>query len=91
MNLSSQQGRVTLLLELNRAELSHWLQMIPSPIFFLLNEGVVSWSMLLYGILFNLPLILVQRYNRLRITRLMLQCQPIVETSITGYSNSHHI
>ncbi|WP_044336811.1 hypothetical protein [Rossellomorea aquimaris] len=73
IGLFSHQGRVTFLNELNRAELSHWLQMLPAPFFYILNNGVVSWVMFIYGILFNLPLILVQRYNRMRIVQIMVQ------------------
>ncbi|MGG1632785.1 hypothetical protein [Rossellomorea sp. NRS-1567] len=76
IGLSSQQGRITFLLELNRAELSHWLQIMPAPFFFILNNRVESWVMFLYGILFNLPLILVQRYNRMRIVKIMVQYSP---------------
>lgn len=76
IGLTSQQGRIAFLVELNRAELSHWLQMLPAPFFFILNNGVESWVMFLYGILFNLPLILVQRYNRMRIVKIMVQHSP---------------
>ncbi|MGD6956006.1 hypothetical protein ACQCWA_14325 [Rossellomorea aquimaris] len=42
IGLSSQQGRITFLHELNRAEVSHWLQMIPAPFLYILNSGVES-------------------------------------------------
>ncbi|MGM0827837.1 MAG: hypothetical protein ACQEU4_06445 [Bacillota bacterium] len=77
MGLSSQQGPITFFHELNRAELSHWLQMIPAPFFYILNSEVESWVMFLYGILFNLPLILVQRYNRMRIVKIVVQYSPL--------------
>ncbi|MDT9024386.1 MULTISPECIES: glycosyl-4,4'-diaponeurosporenoate acyltransferase CrtO family protein [Rossellomorea] len=76
IGLTSHQGRITFLYELTRAELSHWLQMIPAPFFFILNNGVESWIMFLYGISFNLPLILVQRYNRMRIVKIIAQYSP---------------
>ncbi|WP_201715096.1 glycosyl-4,4'-diaponeurosporenoate acyltransferase CrtO family protein [Rossellomorea arthrocnemi] len=71
IGLSSYIGRQTFLRELNRAEISHWLQMLPAPLFFILNSGTLSWTMFLYGIFFNLPLILVQRYNRIRLLSLI--------------------
>ncbi|MGE6752542.1 hypothetical protein ACQKFO_03790 [Rossellomorea sp. NPDC071047] len=89
IGLTSQQGRITFLLELNRAELSHWLQMIPAPFFFILNNGIESGIMFLYGILFNLPLILVQRYNRIRIIKIMAKYSP--SKSRPSRNLSHHI
>ncbi|TMU87300.1 hypothetical protein FGG79_04005 [Bacillus sp. BHET2] len=73
IGLTSDLGRRTFLMEINRAELSHWMQMMPAPLFFIINSGVMSWGMFLYGILFNLPLILVQRFNRVRLLKVMRQ------------------
>ncbi|MDQ0220600.1 glycosyl-4,4'-diaponeurosporenoate acyltransferase [Peribacillus cavernae] len=54
--------------ETKRAELTHWLSILPAPLFFLWNPLWAGWAMILYALLFNLPIIVVQRYNRGRIT-----------------------
>ncbi len=54
----------------DRSELSHWLQILPAPLFFLFNPAWAGWVMVLYGILFNLPFIIVQRYNRTRLNKI---------------------
>ncbi|WP_173106023.1 glycosyl-4,4'-diaponeurosporenoate acyltransferase [Bacillus sp. KH172YL63] len=86
--LFSHRGRNEFLCEINRAELSHWLQMLPAPLFFIFNTGTLSWCMLLYGILFNLPIIFIQRFNRLRILKLM-DTHESAEATI--HSESHHV
>lgn len=53
--------------ETKRAELTHWLSMVPAPLFFLWNPIWAGWVMVLYAVMFNLPFIIVQRYNRGRI------------------------
>ncbi len=50
-----------------RAELTHWLQILPSGIFFLWNMWWVGLIMIAYGLLANIPCILLQRYNRARL------------------------
>ncbi|KHE68188.1 hypothetical protein [Halobacillus sp. BBL2006] len=60
----------TFKMQTNRSELSHWLQMLPAPFFFLFNPPWAGWIMMLYAVLFNLPFIMVQRYNRARIEKL---------------------
>lgn len=54
----------------NRSELSHWLQMLAAPFFFLFNPPWAGWVMVAYAIMFNFPFIIVQRYNRIRIMRM---------------------
>jgi glycosyl-4,4'-diaponeurosporenoate acyltransferase len=54
----------------NRSELSHWLQMLPALLFFLFHPPWAGWIMVAYAILFNVPFIMVQRYNRARLERL---------------------
>lgn len=56
--------------ETKRAELTHWLSILPAPLFFLWNPLWAGWAMILYALVFNLPIIVVQRYNRGRITTL---------------------
>ncbi|WP_226582687.1 glycosyl-4,4'-diaponeurosporenoate acyltransferase [Halobacillus litoralis] len=51
----------------NRSEISHWLQILPAPLFFLFNPVWAGWIMVAYALLFNLPFIMIQRYNRARL------------------------
>ena len=59
------------LIEVNRAELSHWLQMLPAPLFFLFNLPIIGYLMIVYAMLFNLPFIIAQRYNRPKLIRII--------------------
>lgn len=56
--------------QLARSELSHWMQILPAPLFFLFNPLWAGWIMIMYALLFNLPFIMIQRYNRARVSRL---------------------
>lgn len=63
----------TLLFFLNeskRAELTHWLSILPAPLFFLWNPVWAGWVMIAYALLLNIPIIIAQRYNRARIERI---------------------
>lgn len=56
--------------ETDRAELTHWLSILPAPLFFLWNPRKY-WSLhILYAGLSNLPFIFTQRYNRPRLRKL---------------------
>ena len=52
--------------ETRRAELTHWWAMACGPLFVLWNPPVASALLVGYGVVVNLPFILIQRYNRLR-------------------------
>ncbi len=52
-----------------RAELSHWLQILPFWVFGFWCPFYMIWIMLFYALLVNLPCILAQRYNRPRLIR----------------------
>ena len=54
-----------------RAEAAHLMTMATALIFFLWNYWWVDLIMVAYAIMANLPCILTQRYNRLRLTRLL--------------------
>jgi glycosyl-4,4'-diaponeurosporenoate acyltransferase len=54
-----------------RGELCHWLALACAPVFFLWNPWWADLIIVAYAIAANLPCILVQRYNRLRLSRLM--------------------
>ncbi|HEY1278804.1 MAG TPA: hypothetical protein VGF22_03970 [Acidimicrobiales bacterium] len=57
--------------ETRRAELGHWLALAPLPLFALWNPPVLWPAMALYATAVNLPCIVSQRYNRLRISRVL--------------------
>ncbi len=57
-------------LQTYRSELSHWMQMLPAPLFFFFNSPLAGWINMIYAILFNLPFIIIQRYNRSRLAKL---------------------
>lgn len=59
------------LLESCRAELSHWLTIFPFWIFGFFAPPVIVFYMLLYALAANLPCIIVQRFNRPRIVKLL--------------------
>ena len=52
--------------ETRRAELTHWWAMSCGPLFLLWNPPLAAALLVAYGVLVNLPFILVQRYNRFR-------------------------
>lgn len=54
-----------------RAEATHLFTMIWAPLFFLWNPVWVGWLMIVYATCENVPLILAQRYNRIRLERLL--------------------
>lgn len=54
-----------------RAELTHWMAASGSVLFVIWNPLWVVPVMIVYGIVVNAPFIAVQRYNRLRIARIL--------------------
>jgi glycosyl-4,4'-diaponeurosporenoate acyltransferase len=59
--------------ETRRAEWTHWLTMVPTPLFFWWNDFWGSVVIVGYAILANVPCILVQRYNRARLLHVLEQ------------------
>lgn len=57
--------------ETRRAELAHWWAMWCSPLFVLWNPPLAAGLLVGYGVLVNLPFIVIQRYNRFRLQRLV--------------------
>ena len=57
--------------ETRRAEITHWLIMAAGPIFLLWNPWFLGLLMLAYAVIANLPCLIVQRYNRTRLLRLI--------------------
>ena len=58
-------------IETRRAELGHWLAAAASPFFVLWNPPLAAALMLVYGFGVNLPFIAIQRYNRMRVERVL--------------------
>jgi len=54
-----------------RGELTHWLAIPPFVIFGFFTPPYVIWCMLVYALLINTPCIIVQRYNRPRVLKLI--------------------
>jgi glycosyl-4,4'-diaponeurosporenoate acyltransferase len=52
-----------------RAEFAHWAMFFVSPVFFIWNPWYVGIVMIIYALLANLPCIIIQRYNRIRLRR----------------------
>jgi glycosyl-4,4'-diaponeurosporenoate acyltransferase len=64
-------GLTRFAVETRRAELGHWLAFGAAPLFALWNTGPITAVMVLYGAVANLPCIAIQRYNRIRVTRIL--------------------
>lgn len=58
-------------LETKRGELAHLLQIPPALLFYLWNDRIGGTVICLYAVLFHLPFIAVQRYNRIRLQKLL--------------------
>lgn len=58
-------------LETCRAELVHWSIILFAPFFFLWNPLGVGFIMIFYAAAENLPLVMAQRYNRLRFKNIL--------------------
>ncbi len=56
-----------------RGEAVHWSVLACSALFFLWNPWWVGWLMVAYAVAANLPCIVTQRYNRIRLMRLLAQ------------------
>ena len=58
-------------IETRRAEWTHWTIMMITPVFLVWNWWWVELLMIAYALTANLPCLLVQRYNRARLLRLL--------------------
>ncbi len=54
-----------------RSETCHWVMILPGFLFFFWNTPLVGWLMVAYAFLNNLPVIVVQRFNRPRLRRML--------------------
>ena len=58
------------IVETRRAELAHWCTLCCFPLFLLWNPPWAGCVMFVYAVAANLPCIVAQRYNRLKLLRL---------------------
>jgi glycosyl-4,4'-diaponeurosporenoate acyltransferase len=56
-----------------RAELTHWIVFLFGPVFLLWNLWWVGILRIIYALCVNLPCILTQRYNRIRLKRVLFK------------------
>ena len=68
--LSGPNAIAVLLVETRRAEYVHLAIAATGPLFLIWNPPALGRFMVVFGLLFNLPFIAVQRYNRARVLRL---------------------
>ena len=61
----------TFIKETCRAELTHWLTLACAGVFFIWNHWWIGLIMIVYAAAVNLPCILTQRYNRIRLVRVV--------------------
>lgn len=59
------------LVESCRAEMTHLLAILPFWVFWFFTPPQVPWIMFVYALIVNLPCMIVQRYNRPRIMRIL--------------------
>jgi len=57
--------------ETRRAELVHWGNLAAGPLFLLWCPPLLGAVMILFGIVAHLPFIVIQRYNRARLQRIL--------------------
>jgi glycosyl-4,4'-diaponeurosporenoate acyltransferase len=57
--------------ETRRAEVVHWVLLACGPLFLAWNRGGLAAAMIAYAVVANVPCILIQRYNRGRLQRLL--------------------
>ncbi len=55
--------------ETRRAEYVHWLIALAGPLFLAWNPPSLGLFMVFFGFAFNTPFVMIQRYNRFRLTR----------------------
>lgn len=74
-------GLEAFVIETRRAERGHWLAMAGGPLSVLWNPPLGVALMVSYGVAVNAPFIAVQRYNRLRVARLLRRSSERSSTS----------
>lgn len=62
--------------ETRRSEIGHWLALLPTPLFWRWNPRWLAVVMTVYAVVINGPCIAAQRYNRLRLQRVLERLEP---------------
>jgi glycosyl-4,4'-diaponeurosporenoate acyltransferase len=57
--------------ETRRAEATHWVLLAAGPLFLLWNPWGLGLVMIAYAVVANVPCLVVQRYNRARLLRVV--------------------
>jgi glycosyl-4,4'-diaponeurosporenoate acyltransferase len=70
-------GLLLLIRESRRAELAHWWAMAAGCLFVVGNPPLAVLLLVAYGVAFNLPFIVVQRYNRFRAQALLARREAV--------------
>jgi len=73
----SVEGVKTWLKESCRSEFCHRIMILPGFLFFLWNKAIVGWLMIAYAFLNNIVPIIMQRYNRPRMRKLLARLEEI--------------
>jgi len=79
-------GLERFVVETRRAETGHVLAMLPGPLFALWNPAGVAAVMVAYGVLVNLPFVAIQRYNRIRASRVLARARSRSARGTSGSS-----
>jgi glycosyl-4,4'-diaponeurosporenoate acyltransferase len=92
------QNVTTWIRESCRSEFCHWVMIIPGVFFFMWNSSNGGWANVAYAIANNLVPIIMQRYNRPRVRKLLTQLEnrtnikgepPVIHAAQTNYSHSY--
>lgn len=59
------------IIETCRGEAAHWSVILCTPLFFIWNYGWANAIMVIYALTANIPCIITQRYNRLRLRKIL--------------------
>lgn len=65
-----------------RGEAAHWAQLACAPLFFIWNPPWAGWVMVVYALLANMPCIMAQRYNRIRLLRIQASKFPEIKGTL---------
>lgn len=71
LNTVSSEYLKTFYVETMRAELSHWFLILVTPVYLFFSEKILLPLVIFGNIFGNLPFIMIQRYNRGRILKLL--------------------
>ena len=72
----------TFLIETRRAEVAHWCMLLCTPVFYLWNPAWACVVMTFYGIAANVPCIVAQRANRIKIEHILYRSNILAHRSV---------